>query len=96
MGYGVVKDSLGKTMTYVRILACTHFLFGVVYGVASLAITPDSAGPGVHLGQYHGHLRLLLLQLLHLRGEEFSGICTESLEDSLVHLGWMVEPGLSI
>ena len=49
MGYGVVKDSLGRTMTYVRILACTHFAFGVIYGVASLAITPDSAGPLVLL-----------------------------------------------
>ena len=45
MGYGVVKPSLGKTMTYVRILALTHFAFGVIYSIASLSITPDSAGP---------------------------------------------------
>lgn len=45
MGYGVVKPSLGKTMTYVRILAITHFAFGVIYGVASLSITPDSVSP---------------------------------------------------
>ena len=45
MGYGIVKPTLGKTMLYVRILALIHFVFGVIYGVASLAITPDSAGP---------------------------------------------------
>jgi hypothetical protein len=45
MGYGIVKPSLGKKMLYVRILALTHFAFGLIYGVASLSITPDSAGP---------------------------------------------------
>jgi hypothetical protein len=45
MGYGVVKDSLGKTMIYVRILAIVHFVFGVIYAVASLAVTPDTVGP---------------------------------------------------
>ena len=45
MGYGVVKPSLGKTMVYVRILAITHFVFGVIYAVASLSITPDNVGP---------------------------------------------------
>ncbi|EAW13103.1 putative integral membrane protein (Ptm1) [Aspergillus clavatus NRRL 1] len=49
MGYGVVKPSLGRTMVYVRILAITHFVFGVIYAVASLSITPDSAGPLVLL-----------------------------------------------
>lgn len=49
MGYGVVKHTLGKTMTYVRILAVTHFVFGVIYGIASLSVTPDSAGPLVLL-----------------------------------------------
>lgn len=49
MGYGVVKPSLGRTMIYVRILAITHFVFGVIYAVASLSITPDSAGPLVLL-----------------------------------------------
>ena len=49
MGYGVVRLSLGKTMTYVRILALVHFIFGVVYGIASLSITPDNAGPLVLL-----------------------------------------------
>lgn len=44
MGYGVVKPSLGRTMIWVRVLAITHFVFGVVYAVASLSITPDSAG----------------------------------------------------
>ena len=43
MGYGVVKPSLGKTMVYVRWLAGTHFLFGVLYAIASLAITPEHA-----------------------------------------------------
>ncbi|KAI9667960.1 MAG: hypothetical protein M1821_000780 [Bathelium mastoideum] len=45
MGYGVVKPSLGKTMIYVRWLAITHFVFGVIYAIASLLITPDDAGP---------------------------------------------------
>lgn len=36
-------------MTYVRILALTHFVFGLIYGIASLSITPDSAGPLVLL-----------------------------------------------
>ncbi|KAM5444350.1 Membrane protein ptm1 [Microsporum ferrugineum] len=49
MGYGVVKPSLGRTMIYVRILAITHFVFGVIYSLASLSITPDSAGPLVLL-----------------------------------------------
>jgi Lung seven transmembrane receptor len=44
MGYGVVKPSLGKTMLIVRGLAAAHFVFGVIYAVASLTITPDSAG----------------------------------------------------
>ncbi|KAJ5107087.1 hypothetical protein N7456_003762 [Penicillium angulare] len=49
MGYGVVKPSLGRAMIYVRILAIAHFVFAVVYSVASLTITPDSAGPLVLL-----------------------------------------------
>ncbi|KAJ5496726.1 Transmembrane receptor eukaryota [Penicillium fimorum] len=49
MGYGVVKHSLGRTMIFVRILAIGHFVFAVVYSVASLSITPDSAGPLVLL-----------------------------------------------
>ena len=49
MGYGVVKPSLGKTMIYVRFLAIGHFVFGVIYAVASLSVTPDSAGPLVLL-----------------------------------------------
>ncbi|RDW63007.1 putative integral membrane protein (Ptm1) [Aspergillus mulundensis] len=44
MGYGVVKPSLGRTMVYVRILAITHFVFAVIYAVASLSITPEAAG----------------------------------------------------
>ncbi|KAK6438665.1 Membrane protein ptm1 [Oleoguttula sp. CCFEE 5521] len=49
MGYGVVKHTLGKTMIYVRWLAITHFLFGVLYSVASLTVTPENAGPLVLL-----------------------------------------------
>ncbi|KAL5343071.1 lung seven transmembrane receptor-domain-containing protein [Aspergillus crustosus] len=44
MGYGVVKPSLGRTMIYVRILAITHFVFAVIYAVASLSITPEAVG----------------------------------------------------
>lgn len=44
MGYGVVKHTLGKTMIYVRWLAGAHFVFGLIYSIASLTITPDSAG----------------------------------------------------
>lgn len=45
MGYGVVKPTLGRTMIYVRILAIVHFVFGVIYAIASLAVTPDTVGP---------------------------------------------------
>lgn len=44
MGYGVVKPSLGKTMIYVRYLAGAHFIFGLIYSIASLTITPEHAG----------------------------------------------------
>lgn len=44
MGYGVVKPSLGKTMVYVRWLAIAHFVFGLAYAIASLLISPDTAG----------------------------------------------------
>lgn len=36
-------------MKWVRILGLLHFVFGVIYAVASLTITPDSAGPIVML-----------------------------------------------
>lgn len=49
MGYGVVKPTLGKTMVYVRWLAIAHFVFGLVYAMTSLLITPDTAGPFVLL-----------------------------------------------
>jgi len=44
MGYGVVKHTLGKTMLYVRYLAAGHFVFGLIYAIASLTVTPESAG----------------------------------------------------
>ncbi|THX12029.1 putative integral membrane protein [Aureobasidium pullulans] len=49
MGYGVVKPSLGRTMIWVRWLAISHFIFGVVYVIASLSVTPENAGPLVLL-----------------------------------------------
>ncbi|KAK0711596.1 lung seven transmembrane receptor-domain-containing protein [Lasiosphaeris hirsuta] len=49
MGYGVVKPTLGKTMIYVRWLAIVHFVFGIIYAVTSLLVTPDDAGPFVLL-----------------------------------------------
>jgi hypothetical protein len=49
MGYGVVKPSLGKTMIYVRYLAGAHFVFGLIYSVASLTITPEHAGEIIQL-----------------------------------------------
>lgn len=49
MGYGVVKPSLGKTMIIVRWLAVAHFVFGVIYAIASLTVRPDDAGPLVLL-----------------------------------------------
>ena len=44
MGYGVVKPTLGRTMIYVRWLAAAHFVFGLVYSITSLLISPESAG----------------------------------------------------
>ncbi|KAK4193617.1 membrane protein-like protein [Podospora australis] len=49
MGYGVVKPTLGRTMIYVRWLAIAHFVFGIVYAITSLVITPENAGPFVLL-----------------------------------------------
>ncbi|CAD6506193.1 BgTH12-07120 [Blumeria graminis f. sp. triticale] len=49
MGYGVVKDSLGKTMIYVRWLAGVHFLFSLIYAIISLTLAPESVGPLVLL-----------------------------------------------
>lgn len=49
MGYGVVKPTLGRTMVYVRWLAAAHFVFGLVYAITSLLISPESAGPFVLL-----------------------------------------------
>ncbi|KAI2637493.1 lung seven transmembrane receptor-domain-containing protein [Xylaria nigripes] len=49
MGYGVVKPSLGKTMVYVRWLAIAHFVFGLVFAITSLVISPDTTGPLVLL-----------------------------------------------
>lgn len=49
MGYGVVLSSLGRRMWYARILAISHFVFGVIYAIASLSITPEDAGPLVLL-----------------------------------------------
>ncbi|KAI9829524.1 MAG: hypothetical protein M1826_005568 [Phylliscum demangeonii] len=45
LGYGVVKLSLGRSMLYIRALAVANFIFGVIYAIASLSITPDSVGP---------------------------------------------------
>lgn len=44
MGYGVVKPTLGRTMIYVRWLAGAHFVFGLVYSITSLLISPENAG----------------------------------------------------
>lgn len=44
MGYGVVKHTLGKTMIYVRWLAAAHFIFGLVYSITSLLLSPEDAG----------------------------------------------------
>ena len=49
MGYGVVKPSLGDLMKWIRGLAITHFVFGVVYAIGSLTVKPEDAGPLVLL-----------------------------------------------
>ena len=49
MGYGVVKHTLGKTMVYVRYLAAAHFIFGLIYAVGSLTISPENAGKLAHI-----------------------------------------------
>ncbi|CAG8642866.1 23206_t:CDS:10 [Cetraspora pellucida] len=49
MGYGVVKPSLGSTMTKCRVLTLAHFVFGVVYAAGTLLIDPDTASPLVFL-----------------------------------------------
>lgn len=52
MGYGVVKHTLGKTMIRVRWLAAAHFLFGLVYSLTFLSITPETAGKNISLLVY--------------------------------------------
>ncbi|CAH0043967.1 unnamed protein product [Clonostachys solani] len=49
MGYGVVKPSLGRTMIWVRWLAAAHFIFGLMYSITSLIVSPESATPFVLL-----------------------------------------------
>lgn len=49
MGYGVVKPTLGRTMVYVRWLAAAHFVFGLVYSIASLVVSPESAGAYIYM-----------------------------------------------
>lgn len=44
MGYGVVKPTLGRAMIYARWLAAAHFVFGLVYSITSLLVSPESAG----------------------------------------------------
>jgi len=56
LGYGVVRSNLGRKMLWARILAATHFIFGVIYAVASLTIAPENVGP------------LILLVVLPLAG----------------------------
>lgn len=60
MGYGVVKPTLGRTMIYVRWLAITHFVFGLVYAITSLVITPDSAGKKSSKSNLNIEVRLML------------------------------------
>lgn len=64
MGYGVVKHTLGRTMIWVRWLAIAHFVFGLVYAVTSLLVTPDEAGKS--LLEISCSSRLLILTR-HLR-----------------------------
>ncbi|KAJ6787064.1 hypothetical protein PWT90_03203 [Aphanocladium album] len=49
MGYGVVKPTLGRTMIYVRYLAAAHFVFGLIYAITSLLLSPEKVGPFVLL-----------------------------------------------
>ncbi|KAG0743501.1 hypothetical protein G6F57_005062 [Rhizopus arrhizus] len=44
MGYSVVKPSLGHSMKYCIILACTHFGCGVIYTLGTMLLSPETAG----------------------------------------------------
>ncbi|CAO3676360.1 unnamed protein product [Rhizopus stolonifer] len=44
MGYSVVKPSLGHSMKYCIILACTHFGCSVVYTLGTMLLSPETAG----------------------------------------------------
>ena len=52
MGYGVVKPSLGRAMVWIRWLAAAHFVFGLVYAITSLLISPESAGKCSYAFEY--------------------------------------------
>ncbi|QUC22140.1 uncharacterized protein UV8b_06381 [Ustilaginoidea virens] len=45
MGYGVVKPTLGRTMVHVRLLAASHFIFGLIYAIHNLVVAPESISP---------------------------------------------------
>ncbi|CAG8433805.1 12494_t:CDS:10 [Ambispora gerdemannii] len=49
MGYGVVKPTLGSTMTKCRFLAGAHFIFGVIYAAGTMMVDPETSGPLVLL-----------------------------------------------
>ena len=53
MGYGVVKSSLGRHMVYVRWLAAAHFVFGLIYGITSLVVSPEKAGMHFEIPSLH-------------------------------------------
>lgn len=72
MGYGVVKHTLGKTMIYVRWLAAAHFVFGLIYSIASLTVTPENAGEWLLIPYINSYLPksgpLVLFVILPLAG----------------------------
>ncbi|KAH9441943.1 hypothetical protein Pst134EA_031987 [Puccinia striiformis f. sp. tritici] len=44
LGYSIVKDSLGSVMLRVRLLAISHFIFGVVYAIGMAVFPFETAG----------------------------------------------------
>lgn len=44
MGYGVVVETLGRTMWKCRLLAMAHFVFGVAYSIGATLMPPEEAG----------------------------------------------------
>ncbi|KAG9305155.1 hypothetical protein G9A89_010663 [Geosiphon pyriformis] len=105
MGYGVVKPTLGSTMTKCRLLAAAHFIFGVIYAAGTMLVNPDTTGPLVFfiifplaLTMTAFHIWTLqsltqTIQTLEIRRQKVKALILHAaiLALEMVFVGWMVK-----